>query len=380
MEEIIAAQAEMKALVTHWGNINSYSQNRAGLERMCGELKSAFSTLQPDILEEITLPNGPALFLAKRPEAPIQVYFGGHFDTVFPPSDWQVSEKGGTLYGPGICDMKGGLVILLFALRSLENSPAAQNIGWRMVLNPDEEIGSPYSTPLIQEKAQGCDLGLIFEPCLPDGSLVSARKGSANYKAEAHGKAAHIGREPEEGRCAIRALTRFICALNKLDKPNKGHTVKVGTMEGGSARNIVADHAECQINVRTFDIKTFAKLDKKLHQLAKIYGVTLVQLTNRPPKPFDGETKALFELLQKSARKLQINLEWQPSGGVCDGNILDIPTIDTLGAHGGLIHTREEYLHVESLAKRACLTSLFLTELGGANATGCQSTSCGCRA
>ena len=137
------------------------------------------------------------------------------------------------LRGPGATDAKGGIVVMLVVLQAFERSPWAEKVGWEVLINPDEEIGSPGSAPLLIQAAKRNHLGLVFEPSLPDGNLVGARKGSGNFTVIARGKAAHAGRDPQLGRNAIDALARFIVALASLDDSGDATTTNVGSHPGG---------------------------------------------------------------------------------------------------------------------------------------------------
>ena len=389
LNRLNSQQEEMAALLESWANINSGSENLPGLARMLSALKEAFSSLKGNIQEipliprkkidssgiQVESPLGNALSITKHPSAPIQVFLGGHMDTVYSASSpFQKVERldADTMRGPGVADMKGGLLIILKALEALENSPYRGKIGWEVLINPDEEIGSPGSGHLFEESALRNDAGLIFEPALPDGFLVSARKGSANFTVVARGKSAHVGRDFHLGRNAIAALSKFIVKADALTKLEKGLTVCIGNVEGGGPVNIVPDLAICRFNVRMNQVHELISVKKKLKKLIEkenqTDGIKLVLHENieRPPKLFDEKNQALFESMRSCAALLGQNLQWKPTGGVCDGNILSaagLPTIDTLGALGGNIHTTEEFIKLNSLKDRAALTALFLIKV-----------------
>lgn len=357
-------------------SINSGSHNRRGLEAMCRWFETAFQILNPDKVERIDFENGPGLTACKRQEAPIQIFLGGHLDTVFgEESPFQTVGKveNNTIVGPGVTDMKGGLIVMLEALKAFENDELANNIGWRIFLNPDEELGSPYSADAIKTFAKGVDFALIFEPPLPDGSMIKERKGSVNYVVHSHGKAAHLGRHPEHGKCAITPLVSFLDHVAKLSEPNKHCIVGIGTIEGGQASNQVADHASATINVRAWETKLLDQIDAKLRKLADKYHVELKQLTKRPPKHFDPLTQKLFDSYFEAIGK---TVKLESTGGVCDGNLLaecHIPTIDTLGVVGKHIHTHHEYLEVKSLEEKAFSLTQFLLHVAK---RGCHEFSC----
>ena len=153
--------------------------------------------------------------------------------------------------GPGVADMKGGLLVMLTALQALELSPNATNLGWEVLINADEEIGSIGSAPLLHDSALRNHLGLIYEPSMPDGTLAGARKGSGNFSLLIRGKAAHAGREHHLGRNAIAALATAMTALDNLNQHSDNITVNLGRIVGGGAVNVVPDLAICHFNVRT---------------------------------------------------------------------------------------------------------------------------------
>jgi len=212
-----------------WSRINSGSREIAGLARMAAALRPALAEL-PGVLEEITLspttivradgrieeaPHGGALRLRVRPDAPVQVALTGQYDTVFPASSpFQTPGRDGArLTGPGVADMKGGIVVMLEALAAFETTPAAAGLGYEILLSPDEEIGSPASAPLLAELGARAHVGMTYEPAMADGAIVGARKGSGNFSLALEGRAAHVGRDFAEGRSALAAAADAILRL-----------------------------------------------------------------------------------------------------------------------------------------------------------------------
>lgn len=381
-------QEEMVTLLEAWSRINSSSNNLEGLHKQMKLLQNAFKKLN-GVMEEIPLPPveqvqsngeikqvslGNVLSIAKHPSAPIQIFLGGHMDTVFSvnhPFQHTSRPETNVLKGPGVADMKGGLVIMLKALQVLEKSPFAGQIGWQVIINADEEIGSIGSASIIRKAAKNKQIGLIFEPSYPDGSLVSSRKGSFNFTIVARGKAAHAGRNFVEGRNAIVALARLICEINDLNDPSREITVNVGTIEGGQAVNIVPDIAICRFNIRTVNLDDFFLIKETVQNIIAVLNaqqevqLSFYQQGERSPKIFDDKHRELFVCLRKASLLLGASIDWKPSGGICDGNILfeeGIPSIDTLGAIGGGLHTSDEFVYIDSLVKRAKLTALFLLQ------------------
>ena len=322
-----------------------------------------------------TTPLGDALRIKKRPDAPLQIFFCGHMDTVFPidhPFQNVTWLDDNTLNGPGVADLKGGLLIMLKAIEALERSPWADKIGWEILFNPDEEIGSPSSAPLIADAATRVDLGMIYEPCMPDGTLAGARKGSGNFSVVVRGKAAHAGREHHLGRNAIRAMSDFISALDDLNGQREGVTINPGFIEGGGAVNIVPELCISRFNIRLEQPEDEQWcLDHINRLIQNLNGRDGIQAQlhggfGRKPKVLSPANQKLFELARDCGSELGMPIRWQATGGCCDGNNLaaaGIPNIDTLGVQGGKIHSSEEYMLVSSLVERAKLSALLLMKL-----------------
>ncbi len=389
----------MKNLVMTWGNINSHTFNYEGLQKQLIQLKDSFKALGAEI-NEITLPPqhivddqgvkstrplGKALHITKRSKSPFKVLFGGHMDTVYPKhSKFQsVVEQDGRLLGPGVCDMKGGLVVLLYALQAFEKSPYAKEVGWEIIINPDEEIGSPGSHTLYEEAAKRCNVGLIFEPSHTDGSLVSSRTGSMKLSIIIKGKAAHAGRDFAKGRSALFAAASLITDLEKLNtlKPNGDEVenfdeqviVNCGEIHSGHGFNVVPDLAILRINVRAATKEKLNTVRKQIEELVTKHSsrdgiwMELHEDGTSPPKELDDKTKKLIEQLSICARDLGKELKTKPSRGACDGNFLQaagLATIDALGVIGANIHTHDEFLLIDSLVERAKLLALYIMRLG----------------
>jgi glutamate carboxypeptidase len=383
---------DMADRVIQWSNINSGSDNVLGLERMAATLSQAFSELvcEGDLLslppiEKIDSEGGlqqkdvgPLLRFWKRKEAPTQVLLMGHMDTVFPidhpfqkaffeDKDFKV------LRGPGVADMKGGLCILLEALKAFEKSPNAEKLGWEIIINPDEEIGSLASAPFIQERAKAHHLALLFEPAMDEkGTLAGQRKGSGKFTIVVHGLAAHAGRDFHLGRNAICALSDVVLHLESLNQKREGLTINVGKIEGGGSENVVPNLAIARIDIRTFQVQDEAWIIHEMEtaiekiQKAREVKIELMGHFTRKPKLLEGKTLKLYELVVELARKQGENLGIKLSGGCSDGNNLSaagLPNVDTLGVYGGKIHSAEEYLIVDSLGKRAKLCFSILSYL-----------------
>jgi glutamate carboxypeptidase len=282
----------------------------------------------------------------------------------------------GVLNGPGVADMKGGIAVMLAALKALERSPQADRVGYEVVINSDEEVGSLSSAPLLARAAAGKKAALTYEPAaLPDGTLAGARPGSGNFALVVHGRSAHAGRNPEDGRNALLAAADLALRLGALKRD--GLSVNPSRIEGGSPSNVVPDIAVLRVNLRprTPEIEAQAKreIDKIISAISAEHEVTIDVSGGfgRPPKPLTTEAQALFELVKQAGADLGQSIAWQPSGGVCDGNNIaacGVPIVDTMGVRGGKIHSMEEYLIAESLQERAALSALTILRLAGSGA------------
>jgi glutamate carboxypeptidase len=379
----------MTRCLIHWSDLNTGSHNHEGILKFCSLLEQSFAPIA-DTIERLPLPkldsinergekfsspSCPALRIRKRPHAPLKIFLGAHMDTVFP-SDSPFQEAkirgDGTLQGPGVADIKGGIVILRTALEALERSPFAESIGWEVLLNPDEEIGSVASEAVLTDCGRRNHLGLIFEPSLPDGTLVSERKGSANFTLSVRGRSAHAGRDFFDGRNAIYAMTHVIHGLESLINQERGLTVNVGEIHGGTAVNVVPAFAQCRFNIRSHPSDNMEEILEEVTRLVDScqkrdgFSCELFGKVTRPPKPFDPPTQQLFAAVKHCGEELGLPIHWRPTGGVCDGNILaaaGLPTIDTLGVRGDKIHTHDEYMIIDSLVERTRLVALLLMRL-----------------
>jgi glutamate carboxypeptidase len=383
-----AASAPMLDQVLAWSTVNSGSRNLAGLERMADLLADAFAGLpgllrldQPQPVEAVDaagrtarIDHGRHLHLTVRPTAPVQLLLTGHMDTVygadhaFQHTHWL---EDGVLGGPGVADMKGGIAVMLAALKAVEQSPGADRIGYEVVINSDEEVGSLSSAPLLARAAAGKNAALTYEPAaLPDGTLAGARPGSGNFSFVVRGRSAHAGRNPEEGRNAIVAASELALRLAMSKTP--GLSVNPARIDGGSPSNVVPDLAILRVNMRprTGDDEEIAArlIAKALDETTAQHEVHIEAHGGfgRRPKPLTPEAEALFGLVSRAGADLGQEIGWQPSGGVCDGNNIaacGVPVVDTMGVRGGKIHSEEEYLIVESLSERASLSAVTILRL-----------------
>jgi glutamate carboxypeptidase len=382
------APAQMLSQVLEWAAVNSGSRNLAGLERVAGIIADALSVLPGELRHEApgevetvdpsgkTAPieHGRHLRLTVRPNAPVQLLFTGHMDTVFG-ADHEFQQtrwlEDGVLNGPGVADMKGGIAVMLAALKAVEESPLADRIGYDVVLNSDEEVGSLSSATLLARCAAGKRAALTYEPAaLPDGTLAGARPGSGNFAMVVRGRSAHAGRNPEDGRNALLAAADLALRLDRLKRD--GLTVNPSRIEGGSPSNVVPDLAILRVNLRPRTPEIEAEAGRAIADaVAAVAAERDVAIHphggfGRPPKPLTADAEALFNLVKQAGADLGQTIAWQPSGGVCDGNNIaacGVPVVDTMGVRGGKIHSMEEFLIVDSLAERAALSAVTILRL-----------------
>ncbi len=370
-----------------WAKVNSGTTNLDGLKTVAGYLADAFSVLpgeiklvDPDAVEAVRsdgsvdqVQRGQHLLGSIRPEAPVRILLTGHMDTVFPVDhSFQNLEwiEEGVLNGPGVADMKGGISVMLGALQLLEQSEYANRIGYDIMINSDEEVGSASSATLIERCAQNKVAALTYEPALPDGTLAGERGGSGNFSIIFTGKSAHAGRNPDEGRNALVAAADMALQLKAMHR--EGLSVNPAKIEGGGPNNAVPDHAILRVNFRPKSLADQQEAQKTLDNFVAIIArghdldVYCHGSFGRPPKPIDPQAEKLFHLVKSCGADLGLDINWRGTGGVCDGNNIaacGVPVVDTMGVRGGAIHSADEFLISDSLAERTQLSALTIMRI-----------------
>ena len=380
--------APMLAQVQRWSAVNSGTGNLPGLAEQAALLADAFAALPGEIAMEPPAPVkaitpdgkersvacGQHLVLRARPAAERRFLLTGHMDTVFPadhPFQQQAWLDEDTLNGPGVADMKGGIAVILAALKAFETSTAAGSVGYDVLINSDEETGSLSSAALIARLAQDKAAALTYEPsALPDGTLAGTRAGSGNWSLTVRGRSAHAGRNPDDGRNAIVAAAALALGLKSLHRD--GLSVNPARIDGGSANNVVPDLAVVRFNIRPRETALADLFTQELAELiARIQVEHEVEIhvhggISRPPKPIDARAEKLFGIVAECSAMLGSPVSRIASGGVCDGNNIaacGVPVVDTMGVRGGAIHSPDEFLIVPSLEERAKLSALVLHRL-----------------
>lgn len=377
-------------------NMNSGSDNLDGLMRVASWLEN-WAGFTGTTFERVAMParqivtdrgdvqtheTGPLLRWDFGADKPLRVLLCIHYDTVFPADHaFQSCEsmESDRLRGPGVADAKGGILVLRNALCAAQQFGLLDGIGFSVVLNPDEEVGSLSSAEYLQSIASEFRLGLLFEPALPTGELVSQRKGSGNFDVVVRGRAAHAGRHFDEGRNAIAALCRIFGALDALNGQRDGLTINLGFVQGGGPVNVVPDLAVGRLNIRVADQEGSAWVQARLNEIVAAaqaeegYEVLLHGGITSPPKSFDEPAQRVGRLVEEATAHVQQfageqlqPIRWKPTGGVCDGNKLagaGLPNIDTLGPIGDGLHSDQEWVQVTSLPRKAQVITTLLARL-----------------
>lgn len=294
----------------------------------------------------------------------------GHLDTVFPPGTFEGFVLDGELaHGPGVVDMKGGLVVAIEALRGLSEHGALDDLSVKLVVVSDEEIGSPEGAVVIGREVAGATCALVLEAGRALDAVVTARKGTGGVVVIAHGKAAHAGNHHADGANAIWALARFVDRAQSLTDYARGVTVNVGKIHGGHSRNTVPDRAEATLDLRFVDASDGDELVERLQAIAGETSVagTSIELTGgikRPPMPRSLENVRLYQEYAACARAAGLGDGEAPlAGGGSDAATtaaLGIPSIDGLGPRGTGFHTHKERIEVATLTQKLEALARFL--------------------
>lgn len=345
-------------------NVDCGTYTTEGIAFIADQFEAKYAALENWQVKRIDCGRaGVGLEVRNKPEAEqIDVMLIGHMDTVFPVGTAEqrpMSTDAEKAYGPGVSDMKSGLLNIVYAMRHLDQA-VLDKLSICICMNPDEETGSLDSVEWIQSVAKQAKNVLVAEAARADGGLVKARKGMARYKLTFNGIAAHAGNEPEKGRSSITEMANWIIAVNGMTNFESGTTLNVGVVSGGAGANIVPEHAEAIIDVRFWSNAEYDDVDTELNAMISkpfVDGVS-VQLEREAYKPSmvpSDQTKGLMALVEQAADELSININWKEVGGGSDANntaILGVPTLDGLGPIGAGFHSDQEYLLLESIEPR----------------------------
>jgi glutamate carboxypeptidase len=304
-----------------------------------------------------------------------QVLLLCHFDTVWDLGQVErmpIVERDGRLHGPGVYDMKGGLVIALLAIRAITELGRSTSHRTVLLCTSDEETGSSSSRQAIEEEARRSDAVLVLEPALPGGAVKTSRKGVGVFDLTVEGVPAHAGAEPGRGASAVTELARQVLALEALRDDARGVSLNVGVVSGGTRSNVVAERATAEIDVRVTSLDDAGRIEAAIRAVRPHDPRTRITITggiNRPPMERTAGVAALYGIARAVAADLGFTLGEGGTGGASDGNFtaaLGIPTLDGLGAEGDGAHAITEHVLIDSLPRRAALLAGILERLGTA--------------
>jgi glutamate carboxypeptidase len=304
-----------------------------------------------------------------------RVLMVGHLDTVFSEGTaaaWPFTVRDGRVYGPGVTDMKSGLLAGLYAIRAVQSLGPLPFGRLVFIANPDEEIGSPSSSPIIRRHAGESDVGLVLECARANGDIVSARKGVVDFLVRLRGRAAHAGIEPEKGRSAVVEAAHRTLALTDLNGRWPGVTINVGVSRGGTRPNVVAEEATLEIDMRAVTRAALEEAEAELRRTAANtvipdIGVEVEERGRHWPMEKSNGTARLVEHAVDLAGRLGFELKDAATGGASDANTiagLGVPTLDGLGPVGGADHSPDEYLELDSIVPRTTLLAALLLAIG----------------
>jgi glutamate carboxypeptidase len=365
---------EMFSLLEKMVRIQSGTYNKNGVDRVGHLILSVF---QPHAVSCRTIEQesfGNHLVVRSLCEDPFdkQMLLTGHMDTVFPEDTGFTGykEDSAHAHGPGVIDMKGGLVAGIFALKALDNERLLKKIPVTFIFNADEEIGSPGSTPFIQREAAKSAFAFVLETGGRNGEIVTGRKGNLSLELSIRGKAGHAAFAGKEKASAVLELAHKIIAFESLNDPDRGITVNVGKVNGGIGPNTVADHALARIDFRFIEPSDKANLENSISEITQRNDVPgtdshFALLSSRPPMPASAKNKNLFKAVRETAASLGFSVAEEFRSGVSDANVIageNTPVIDGLGPIGAKDHSEDEYMIKASLLQRSSLIACALID------------------
>jgi glutamate carboxypeptidase len=362
---------DMESALASLVEVNSYTSNVEGGNRVGGMLRDLFErgALQCELQTSESFAHH-LVFRTSAPGKPIALV--GHLDTVFPPGTFEGFRRDGALArGPGVLDMKGGLLVAGFALLALDHAGVLAKLPVRFVVVSDEEVGSPEGQRVLANAAGDAVCGLVFEAGRSGDAIVTRRKGTGSVVAQATGRAAHAGNLHHQGVNAIWALARFVDRAQALTDYDRGTTVNVGRVSGGNSRNTVPDAARAEIDIRFSSREDGEALVSALHAAAKEAAASLagssIELSggiSRTPLARSTASERLYAEYAACATTAGLGATEAPLvGGGSDANTLSalgVPCIDALGPRGSGFHTKEELIEIATLVPKAEALARFL--------------------
>lgn len=361
---------EFVTLLRQLVELESPTSDKAALDQTAAFIASELEKLGADVEIDFQNQAGNHLIARWGQASPGGFLILCHYDTVHPIAMLELNpcvEKDGRLYGPGCQDMKAGIAAFLGAVRVLQAHSQMPARPVTALFTSDEEVGSLTSRPLIESLAREAELVLCLEPCLGDGSLKTWRKGVGDYELIVHGRSAHAGAAHADGRSAIEELAHQILRIQSWTDYEKGTTLNVGVVQGGTVTNVIPDEARALIDLRVMIPEEASRIARQFETLTPVLEGTSLEVRgdlNRPPMPRDDRMLATFRKAQQIARGLGLELTEGGTGGGSDANFvapLGVHVLDGLGPLGDGQHTPHEYIVIESLPERAALLAALLT-------------------
>ena len=371
LEYCVHHQRWMMQLVESLVEAESPSDDKAAVDRCGALLADRLNGVGGQVARVSSATAGDHLRVAFGSGAR-QVLILGHFDTVWPVGQlarMPLRRDNGRLHGPGVFDMKAGIGLGALATRAVMEVATPRDCRIVMLWTTDEEVGSKTSRVLIEVEAQQSEAVLVLEPSLPGGMLKTRRKGVGQYELTVRGVPAHAGVDPGKGVSAIRELARQILAVEALQDLDRGISVNVGLVSGGSRANVVADRARAVIDVRANATADAAAVDARIRALSPQLEGAALSIEGgfeRPPMERTEGVARLFGLARDVAADLEIDLKEGATGGGSDGNFtaaLGVPTLDGLGAVGDGAHALHEHVEIETMVPRAALIAGLVARL-----------------
>ena len=361
-------------VLTELVRLESPTTDPAAVDR-CGDRLAEHLRELGGIVERIpSSTSGAHLRAAFGAAAPArQVMLLGHFDTVWPVGQIErmpLRESEGRLYGPGVFDMKAGIVIGMLAVRALAAVGRLAGVRVVMLWTADEERGSRSSRGLVEEEAGRSDTVFVLEPALPGGAVKTGRKGCGEFELRVRGIPAHAGIDPTRGASAIDELAEQVQAVGALRDHARGVTLNVGVIEGGDRPNVVAEHARAVIDARAATMEDAHRVERNMQALRPVLDGTSLEVAggfSRPPFERTPAVARLYEVARSIAAELGRDLGEGTTGGGSDGNFtgaLGVPTLDGLGALGDGAHALDEHVVTADLTWRAALLAGLIARCG----------------
>jgi len=365
---------DMLALLEKMVRIQSGTYHKQGVDQMGHLITSVFQSnaVSCQVIEQDTFGNHLVVRSLCEKRFDKQILLTGHMDTVFPKDtefNWY-KEDGTRCFGPGVIDMKGGLVAGIFALKALDNEKLLTKIPVKFFFNSDEEIGSPSSKNYIQKEAVNSAFAFVLETGGRNGEIVTGRKGNLSLELKIKGIAGHAAFAGKDKVSAIVELAHKIIAFESLNNLDRGISVNVGKVNGGIGPNTVPEHAVARIDFRFTGIADKAFLEKSISEITQKKDIPktsshFVILSSRPPMPASEQNKKLFKTVQETAAFIGVSVSEEFRAGVSDANLIagkQTPVIDGLGPIGAMDHSEDEYIIKESLLQRSILLACSLID------------------